>query len=338
MKRGYADGPYGQIHYHDAGVGRPLVLIHQAPMSARQYDSVFDRLVARGIRPIAIDCPGFGMSDPTPFVPHIEQWACVVPTVLEHLGVQSAVHYGHHTGALVVTEVEQQFPQCVEKLVLGGVLILSEAERKFFDGIVEDEKHMRHKADGSHLVEAFKLRYDMYGKTPEPDPELITRYTVERFMGLGPFWHGHHAAFAYDHAAAFMKIQRPTLILTNTGDQIYENAKVAHSMRPDFAFVEIPGGGIDITDQCPEEWGRGHRHIHGLNARRPFARKRSTRMREVVDSLNCRASAYPTFRRIDHVGPSSKRTPPQSASVCCNVTRLGRGRRDGSCHSQAIER
>jgi hypothetical protein len=25
-------------------------------------------------------------------------------------------------------------------------------------------------------------------------------------------------------------------------------------MRPDFAFVEIPGGGIDITDQCPEEW------------------------------------------------------------------------------------
>ena len=254
MKRGYADGPYGQIHYHDAGVGRPLVLIHQAPMSARQYDSVFDRLVARGIRPIAIDCPGFGMSDPTPFVPYIEQWACVVPTVLEHLGVQSAVHYGHHTGALVVTEVEQQFPQCVEKLVLGGVLILSEAERKFFDGIVEYEKHMRHKTDGSHLVEAFKLRYDMYGKTPEPDPELITRYTVERFMGLGPFWHGHHAAFAYDHAAAFMKIQRPTLILTNTGDQIYENAKVAHSMRPDFAFVEIPGGGIDITDQCPEEW------------------------------------------------------------------------------------
>jgi len=32
MKRGYADGPYGQIHYHDSGSGRPLVLIHQAPI------------------------------------------------------------------------------------------------------------------------------------------------------------------------------------------------------------------------------------------------------------------------------------------------------------------
>jgi pimeloyl-ACP methyl ester carboxylesterase len=51
-----------------------------------------------------------------------------------------------------------------------------------------------------------------------------------------------------------MKIRCPTMILTNTGDQIYENAKLAHSMRPDFAFVAIPGGGIDITDQCPAEW------------------------------------------------------------------------------------
>ena len=34
MKRGYADGPYGQIHYHDAGAGRPLVLIHASPASS----------------------------------------------------------------------------------------------------------------------------------------------------------------------------------------------------------------------------------------------------------------------------------------------------------------
>lgn len=254
MRRGYADGPFGQIHYQDGGVGRALVLIHQAPMSSRQFENVFDKMLARGIRPIAIDCPGFGLSDVTDFVPRIEDWARVVPAVLDHLGIPAAVMFGHHTGALVVNEVEQQFPQRVEKLILGSALVLTPEEKAFFTRMVDEEIRSTHKADGSHLVEAFKLRYDMYGTTPLPDPALITRYTVERFMGYGPFWYGHHAAFEYDHAAAIMRIRKPTMILTNTGDQIYENSRVAHRMRPDFAFVAVPGGGIDIMDQEPEAW------------------------------------------------------------------------------------
>lgn len=254
MRRGYADGPFGQVHYQDGQSGRPLVLVHQAPMSSRQFDRVFDSMCARGIRPIAIDCPGFGMSDVTDFVPRVEDWARIVPAVLDHLGIARAVMLGHHTGALVVTEVEQQFPERVAKLILGSALVLTPEEIAFFTKMVEEEKRFVPKADGSHFVEAFKIRYDMYGSNPPPDPALITRYTVERFMGYGPFWYGHHAAFAYDHAAAILRIRRPTLILTNTGDQIYENSKVAHRMRPDFDFVAIPGGGIDIMDQEPEAW------------------------------------------------------------------------------------
>ena len=164
MRRGYADGPFGQIHYQDGVSGRPLVLVHQAPMSSRQFDSVFDSMRARGIRPIAIDCPGFGMSDVTDFVPRIEDWARIVPAVLDHLGIASAVMFGHHTGALVVTEVEQQFPERVTKLILGSALVLTPAELAFFTNMVEEEKHFLHKTDGSHFVDAFKVRYEMYGK------------------------------------------------------------------------------------------------------------------------------------------------------------------------------
>ncbi len=256
MRRGYADGPYGQIHYQDGAVGRPLVLIHQAPMSSRQFDGVFELMLARGIRPIAIDCPGFGLSDVTDFVPKVEDWAAIVPAVLDHLGIERAVMFGHHTGALVVTEVEQQFPRRVEKLILGSALVLSDEEQAFFTNMVEEERRFVYRPDGTHLLDAYRVRYDMYGKNPLPDPRLITRYTVERFMGYGPFWYGHHAAFAYDHAAAIMKIRRPTLILTNTGDQIYENSKAAHRMRPDFDFCAVEGGGIDIMDQEPEPWVR----------------------------------------------------------------------------------
>lgn len=38
MTRGYASGPYGQIHYRDAGRGEPLVMMHQANNSSRQFE------------------------------------------------------------------------------------------------------------------------------------------------------------------------------------------------------------------------------------------------------------------------------------------------------------
>lgn len=255
MERGYATGPFGQVHYQAAHAGKPVVLIHQAPMSSRQFESVYPIFIERGYRPIGIDCPGFGMSDVTDFVPRVEDWARVVPAVLDHLGIAQADIVGHHTGALVATEVERQFRPRVRKLVLGSALPLTDEERrKFMDGVEKHEINFVYQSDGSHLQNSFMTRYRMYGDSPAPDPRLITRYTVEKFMGLGPFWHGHHAAFTYDHAAALPHIRRETLILTNTGDQIYEHSKAAHRLRPDFAYAELSGGGVDIVDQQPHQW------------------------------------------------------------------------------------
>ncbi len=257
MTRGYANGPYGQIHYQDGGnKGIPLVLIHQAPMSSRQFESVFKPFLDLGVRPIAVDCPGFGMSDVTTFVPKVEDWAKIVPAVLDHLGLKTANVLGHHTGALVATEVEQQFRDRVEKLVLAGPFPMTETERqKFLDGNQRSEIDFVYKPDGSHMVAAFMSRFRMYSASgTDPDPKLMTRYTVERFTGYGPFWYGHHAAFIYNHNVSIPKIKKPTLIITNTGDQIYQNAQETMKMRPDFSYAELKGGGVDIIDQQPEAW------------------------------------------------------------------------------------
>ena len=255
-RRGYADGPFGQVHFRDTGEGRPLILCPQAPMTSRQFENVYEPLARRGIRAIGVDSPGFGESDPTPFVPTVSDWADAVPAVLDHLGIEKADVLGHHTGGMVATEVAILFRERVNKLVINGPLPMGEEERSNFLKFVEEgEINFVHQTDGSHMQNAFATRYRMYvngGGTP--DPKVITRYTVERFQGYAPFWTGHHAAFIYDHNAALMKVKVPTLILTNTGDQIYENAKLAAQMRPDFAYVELQGGGIDIVDQMPEEW------------------------------------------------------------------------------------
>ncbi len=54
--------------------------------------------------------------------------------------------------------------------------------------------------------------------------------------------------------AAIENLAIRALILTSTGDQIYEHAKVAKQMRPDFELAVLQGGGIDIIDQQPKAW------------------------------------------------------------------------------------
>jgi len=252
-RRGYAEGPYGQVHFRDTGHGLPLVLCHQAPQTSRQFTNIYEPLHRRGIRAIGVDTPGFGESDSTPFVPTVEDWAAAVPAVLDHLGITQADVLGHHTGGMVATEVALQFPARVRKLIINGPLPMGEERRlKFLEGNEEKEINFVYEADGSHLQASFAGRNRMYGEGA--DPRTITRYTVEKFQGYAPFWTGHHAAFIYDHGPAIEKIQHPTMILTNTGDQIYENAKLTRKMRPDFAYVEFEGGGVDIVDQMPEQW------------------------------------------------------------------------------------
>lgn len=253
MRRGYADGPFGQVHFIDIGEGIPLVLLHQAPMSQRQFDNVYRLLGESGIRAIGIDIPGFGASDPTDFVPGIEDYARVVPSVLDHLNIATAFVLGHHTGAMVATEVALQFETRVTGVILNGPLPLTEEERQQGLAYVdESEKGLEHKADGSHLVAMFNNR--MSFATENTDWTLATRYIAEQLIGYGPFWYGHHAAFQYDHAKSLALLSHPTLVLTNTGDAIYKNAKDTMKIRPDFAYAEIEGGTVDIVDEKPNEW------------------------------------------------------------------------------------
>ncbi len=252
-RRGYADGPFGQVHFRDTGEGIPLVLCHQSPQTSKHFTNVYEPLQRLGIRAIGIDTPGFGESDPTPFVPTIEDWAAAIPAVLDHLGIKQAHVLGHHTGGMVATEVALQFPERVSKLIINGPMPVNEEERKgFLENTKEREINFVFEGDGSHLQNSFQVRHTMYGEGA--DAKTITRYAVEKFQGYAPFWVGHHAAFIYDHRAALLKIEHPTLILTNTGDLIYENVQIARKLRPDFDYAELEGGGVDIVDQMPEQW------------------------------------------------------------------------------------
>lgn len=253
MPRHYTNGPFGQLHYTDTGSGIPLVLCHQAPMSQRQFGKVYPLLAARGIRAIGFDLPGFGQSDPPNSAPSIEDYASVLPALLNAAGLECAHVLGHHTGAQVATAMALAFPMTVISVILNGPLPMTQQERTGgLAYVLEHEKGYAPDETGAHLMTMFKAR--TVAANADTNWVDATRYVAEQLMGLGPFWYGHNAAFTYDHGAALQKLIGPALILTNTGDEIYHLAQRAREIRPDFDYVELEGGGVDIVDEQPAAW------------------------------------------------------------------------------------
>lgn len=255
MRRAYADGPFGQIHYQFATGGRPLVLLHQAIMASGQFDNVFAPLIAHGFAPIAIDMPGFGLSDTPPAAPAIADYARCVAPVLDALGIGRAAVAGHHTGALVGTEFALAAPERVEALVIHGPMILADSERKALaDDICGREIVFAARAEGAHLVDVARIREWL--SEGRIGPDRITDYVIQAMQAyrMGAYAYGHGAAFAYDHTDPLQRLALPVLILSNTGDMTHPWAQTARALRPDFAYAEIAGGGIDICDEDPQGW------------------------------------------------------------------------------------
>ncbi len=252
MTRAYVPGPFGQVHYQHAPKGEPLVIIHQTASSSRQFARVYPLFVARGFRPIGIDLPGFGGSDPTPSPPSVADWVRVIPPVLDALKIEKADILGHHTGSTVATEFSLRHPARVRKLVIHGAYIMTPEERADRLAQIDKSGASNVKPDGSHLSAAYVSRSKLYGGTD--DPEAVMRYVTDGLRVTGPRWYGIYAVYTYDQAAALARVRHPTLLLANDGDQIFKSTKLARDLRPDFQYVELKGGTVDIQDQKPAEW------------------------------------------------------------------------------------
>lgn len=251
IRRGYFDAPTGQVHYRAAGAGgRPLLLLHQSPISGAQFEAVLPRLAARGFHAVAPDLPGFGLSDPAPEPLALEAYASCVPAALAHLGWSRCALVGHHTGAVVGALHAVAAPATVGSLVLNGFPLLTEAERAHFATFYFGRKAPER--DGSHLLRAWENRLR---STPGwTDLELMHRYTVEGLVSGATNWKAFPLILGADLTGLLRAITVRTLLLTNTGEDLYDATRRAHAVRPDFAYAELAGGSHDIVDEQPDAW------------------------------------------------------------------------------------
>lgn len=248
-RRGYVDGPTGQIHYQVLGEGIPLVLSHQSPSSSNMFGKAYPYLAEAGLQAIGIDTPGFGSSDVPDPRPSVSDYATAFAPVLDHMGLESAHFLGHHTGAANVAEFAHKSPERVKSLILNGPPIFTAEERAAKVGLPGPAPIQ---SDGSHLKKRWDSR--MAATVGWSDLDAMQRNVMQTLCAGETFWYGHKAAFEYDMTEVFMGLKVPTLILTNTGDDIYFLSCRARDMRPDMEFVELLGGTHDIVDEQPQEW------------------------------------------------------------------------------------
>jgi len=253
IRRGYFDGHTGQVHYRLSGArgGRPLLLMHQSPLSGTQFDAAMPLLAARGYCVVAPDMPGFGMSDVPAEGSTLEDFASIVDAVRDGMQWSRVSIVGHHTGAVLGSVYARRHPDVVEKLVLNGFPLLSEAERKHFASFYFGPKEPQ--LDGSHLLKAWETRLRA---TPGwTDIHLMHRYTVEALHRGATNWKAFPLVISADLESVLRDLKVPTLMFTNTGEDLYESTRRAWQLRPDFfAYAELQGGTHDIVDEQPQEW------------------------------------------------------------------------------------
>jgi pimeloyl-ACP methyl ester carboxylesterase len=252
--KGYAMTPMGQVHYRDIGPRNakvPLLLIHQAWMSLVEFAEIQDELDKLGYRSIAVDTPGYGMSDPAPGQPTIADLAENLIPVLDDLHVPRVIIVGHHTGSLIAASFAAHHPDRIVAVILHGSPYFTKAEQEAALAQGNYDRSLR--ADGSHFTKWYQLK--MPGDPVPNTPENLRSRTwmlMSLYM-MGPDI-GHWAVYHYDMEPDARAIHAPTLILTDAHDMIHDRDERLWKMRPDFKYeVFSDYSGIQMMNE-PKRW------------------------------------------------------------------------------------
>jgi pimeloyl-ACP methyl ester carboxylesterase len=267
-RRGYVEGPCGQVHYRRSGEGPPIVLIHQAPWGSIQYRRAVPVLVAAGHDVIVPDLPGHGMSDPPTGEASVELYADTVAAVIAALAPGPVVAIGHHGGALVAARLAAAHPEKVAAIATDNMPYYTAEQRAARSASLSDLQEI--KPDGSHFTD----RWATVRRIADPAWSDETIHVgIVAYFANGPWKEdGHRAAPAYDLEADLDRIACPALVMSSHTDRLFPMGRLLTARRPGWAYAELPGGAGMVFER-PDEWAAPILDFLGRADRPPSARK-----------------------------------------------------------------
>jgi pimeloyl-ACP methyl ester carboxylesterase len=251
VRRSFVSVPAGTIHVAESGAGEAVLLLHQTPRSWDEFRDVVPILGER-FHAIAMDTIGFGDSSKPSAPDTIELWASVAVSLLDALGVDRASVVGHHTGAVIATEIAASYPERVDKLVLSAPAMVDDEHRRLY-GDKPPVDEVERSLDGSHLQELWAMRAPFY----PPSIDLLERFVIDALKAGDRAGGGHLTVARYDMEPKLPLVKAPTLIIRPTEDPfaVAETEKLAPHI-PQARVVDLPGGMIPAPDQLPAEYAQ----------------------------------------------------------------------------------
>lgn len=225
-----------QIFYKDWGPRDAQVIHfhHGWPLSADDWDSQLLFFLAQGFRVVAHDRRGHGRSSQVWDGHDMDHYADDVAAVVEHLGIQGAVHVGHSTGGGEVVRYMARYPgdKVAKAVLIAAVppLMVQTPEnpgglpKSVFDGFQAQVASNRAQFYRDVPTGPF---YGYNRPGAEPAEGVIANWWRQGMIGSAKAHYDGIVAFSQtDFTEDLKKIQQPVLVMHGDDDQIvpYENS------------------------------------------------------------------------------------------------------------------
>jgi len=247
IRKGYAETPNGQIHYREVNrvSGTPLVLLHQTASSSVMFELMMTQLTD-SFHTIALDSPGFGASFPAPSLFTIQYASDSLHAALRSLGVESCFIFGHHTGSALAVQMAFDQPGFVQKMILSGPPLLSEAQ---VNGLKASLKPFAIAEDGSHLTQVWERIRKRDSSLPLETVHrevLLTQSAREAAQGA------YQAVFDQPFGAQLSALEIPILVMSGESDTMRASLEPAFALLKNGEMKLIPNEGPYICDRNPQ--------------------------------------------------------------------------------------
>lgn len=248
------------LRVRTAGQGPAMLLIHQAPISARTMESRIERL-KKDFFCLAPDLPGLGESDElTGGLVTVERLARTILGLLARLGIERVVAYGQHTGALVATELAIVAPERVAGVLIGGFPIYTTEESAqrvttYAPPLAAPDWSGGHLSWLWYRYREQFVYWPWNSKEPRiratcaiPSTQFLQAGAAEIAARHASYAAIYHAAFDYDAEGALRRVKVPLHFILDLADSLSLKIELAAAANPALRRWHAPTAEIEATE------------------------------------------------------------------------------------------